>query len=616
MTHSKNKLNLVLSNLPFISALLIIFIATIFTWHHYSYAQNPTTLRADFTGDGIVNAQDLDILKSNWNSDLRTYDDDGRKLRGDANKDGTVDIKDLAILSVEWDKSSGSPGDFGISSLSKSEAFIDETITITGNGFGSVRGTSKVYFGELPQYKWADDGYVMRPCTREAASYVSWSDKRIEVKVPSMSPGLREAPRTHHPVYVEINGEPSNAVAFWITPRIIIDGDHTGNVRKVFPDPESSITKETKVYQNSTGVHKSQHSSYTTRLTISSNSEHGNYVTAGTHDVLIKDTTFIGTNPNIGYSDAGVISMGSYADAPVDISRITFYNCVVANNTGRGGGEGVNGVKVYHDRIGGDNERFGDWTFADCSFGTPNSPRGAFSRAAFEIVEPTRGLAKYNESAPNYLQNIRISGCDFEPCGWHTGLSFAVYCRGPNRNTLIDDCTFKGVAQEVHISWNMVSGIEFSGKGMMVRDCEFWSAPLWLSNEGYAEDIGGLRYNGENVHRIYRGCNFDMTHVYGTAPGGGGWNNGADPAGESWYMVYDNCDFNMGDSSNYMSNYGYYDMLSSNSYIDWSTSYIHGHPNHNTVYGYFMDWKLQTPQAVQNAYQNNHFKWLKLGTRP
>jgi|GEM_PF-1419762 len=109
MTHSKNKLNLVLSNLPFISALLIVFIATIFTWHHYSYAQNPTTLRADFTGDGIVNAQDLDILKSNWNSDLRTYDDDGRKLRGDANKDGTVDIKDLAILSVEWGRQIGQP---------------------------------------------------------------------------------------------------------------------------------------------------------------------------------------------------------------------------------------------------------------------------------------------------------------------------------------------------------------------------------------------------------------------------------------------------------------------------------------------------------------------------
>jgi hypothetical protein len=33
-----------LSNLPFISALLIVFIATIFTWHHYSYIDTLDTL--------------------------------------------------------------------------------------------------------------------------------------------------------------------------------------------------------------------------------------------------------------------------------------------------------------------------------------------------------------------------------------------------------------------------------------------------------------------------------------------------------------------------------------------------------------------------------------------
>lgn len=497
-----------------------------------------------------------------------------------------------------------------VNSLSPSHAAVGARVTINGSGFDAARGTSKVWFGESPQYTWANDGYVMRPCSREAASYISWSDTQVVVTVPSMAPGLAEAPRTHHPVYVEVGGQPSNAVAFWIDPAIIIDGSHTSAISTVFPG--SSYTVQTRNHANSSGAHRSQHSTYTTQLTISTNSVYGNYVAHGSHDVLIKDTTFIATNPNIYYSDAGVVTMGGYApgQAPDNIYNITFQNCVIANNAGQGGGEGVNGVKTYHGITGG---RYGDWTFSDCSFGTPNSPRGAFSRAAFEIVEPTRGLTSYSTSAPNYLQNIRVSGCDFEPCGWHTGISFAVYCRGPDRGTLIDDCTFKGVAEEVHISWNMVNGIEFSGKGLMARNCDFWAAPTWLSNEGYALDIGGSRYDGQNVHRIYRGCNFDMTHVYGTAPGGGGWNNLADPAGESDYMVYDNCDFNMGNSSNYMSSYGYYDQLSTCRHVDWSTSYIHGWPNPSNVYAFFKDWSTPDPRS---AYASCAFKWPKLGLRP
>lgn len=454
----------------------------------------------------------------------------------------------------------------------------------------------------------------MRPCSREAASYVSWSDTQVVVIVPSMAPGLAEAPRTHHPVYVEVGGRPSNSVAFWIDPAIIIDGSHISAISTVFPG--SAYTVETRNYTNSSGAHRSQHSSYTTHLTISSDSAAGNYVARGSHDVLIKDCTFIGTNPNIYYSDAGVITMGSYArgQVPENIYNITFHNCVITNNTGQGGGEGVNGVKVYHGNTGNPSERYGDWTFSDCSIGTPNSPRGSFTRASMEIVEPTGGLSSYNTSAPNYLQNIRISGCDFEPCGWHTGLSFAVYCRGPERTSLLDDCTFKGVAEEVHISWNMVNGIEFSGKGLMVRGCDFWSAPLWLQDEGDASDIGGLSLAGQNVHRLYRGCNFDMTHVYGTPPGRPHYGAFADFASHSDYLVFDDCDFNMGDSSNAMSAWSYYDnRLGTCHHIDWSTSYFHGSPNPPTVYAYFADWATRDPQV---RYAPNDFEWPALGTRP
>ena len=54
--------------------------------------------------------------------------------------------------------------------------------------------------------------------------------------------------------------------------------------------------------------------------------------------------------------------------------NITFHNCVIGNNLNTAG-EGSNGIKA---NIWGRHGALGDWTFSDCSVGTPNSPGGSF----------------------------------------------------------------------------------------------------------------------------------------------------------------------------------------------------------------------------------------------
>jgi len=455
-----------------------------------------------------------------------------------------------------------------ISGLSVGHASISDQVTITGTGFGSSRGTSTVWFGELPQYTFSD-GYVLRPCSRLAASYVSWSATQIVVTVPSMSPGLAGVTNTYHNVYVEVGGVASNASAFYIDPVTTLDASSTlAQWQAVFPG--STRTVQTLNYTNSSGAYASQHATYTTQVTLSSSAEQGNYVHTGTHDVLIKDATFIGTNSNIYYSDAGVVTMGSYAtgESPANIWDVTFHNCVIQNNMGSGGGEGVNGCKVYHGTSG---SRFGDWTFSDCSFGTPNSPSGSFLRASIELGEPVGGLSYTSEPTPNYLQNIRLTGCDFEPCGWHSGYSSFVYGQGPrDRKQMIDNCTFKGNAATS--SWNRVTGLELQNQGFYVADCKFWrTGGLWLQHEGGDYPAGTMSYN------VYRRCDFDYTIAFttnndastgwNTAIGVGNWNG----------CIFDDCDINMGSASDAHQALFWGSYLNSCTGYNFSTSYLHGY---------------------------------------
>ena len=64
--------------------------------------------------------------------------------------------------------------DPAITSLSSTKAKVGKTVTITGTGFGAVRGASRGYFGK-----------------KAATKYVSWSDTSVKVKVPTVAKGSR-----------------------------------------------------------------------------------------------------------------------------------------------------------------------------------------------------------------------------------------------------------------------------------------------------------------------------------------------------------------------------------------------------------------------------------------
>ncbi|KKM82605.1 hypothetical protein LCGC14_1317960 [marine sediment metagenome] len=56
------------------------------------------TLQADINGDGIVDANDIKIMASEWGKEQ--IDDEG--FRSDFNNDGIVDLKDLAVMADHW----------------------------------------------------------------------------------------------------------------------------------------------------------------------------------------------------------------------------------------------------------------------------------------------------------------------------------------------------------------------------------------------------------------------------------------------------------------------------------------------------------------------------------
>jgi len=495
-----------------------------------------------------------------------------------------------------------------ISSLSASHTAIGASITITGTGFGSARDTSKVFFGE---YR---NPVGSRPCTRETSSYRAWSDTSITVTVPPMSPGVAGAPGTYHPVYVEVGGKPSNRVDFYIDPEITIDANTAaGSIL-----PNSTRTVQTITYPSS--PNKDGTRTFTTKVTYNSDTgprpTKGNWVASGTHNVLFKDCTFIATNSQMNPNDTGVVTMGSFADptGQHDIYNVTFYNCVFRNNTTAGSnGEGANGVKVYHNGPG----RWGDWTFSECSFGTPNTTTGSFRRMGIELVEPVGGLSTYDTASPNYLQNIRVSDSDFETMGC-MAFSFATYVRGPDRGVLIDDCTFKGNAGAT--VWGS-SMIEFSGYGMEVRDSDFWAwKSVLFSLEGDARDIGGGYMAGTPCRRYFKNLTCDITREYATGMVTDGWSYIAIRDHEE-YDVWDDCDFNFGTAAGrHVAAFNYGGLENTCFHSDMSTSYIHGYqgqvatqPTRAQDY-----WRTWTGDCADPAtlYSDNDFRWPIFGARP
>ena len=68
-----------------------------------------------------------------------------------------------------------------ISSLNVSQAAIGSTITITGNHFGTLRGSSHVWF-TAAQGKAKDATFIA--CSEDNSDYLFWSDQEIQVRVP------------------------------------------------------------------------------------------------------------------------------------------------------------------------------------------------------------------------------------------------------------------------------------------------------------------------------------------------------------------------------------------------------------------------------------------------
>lgn len=362
----------------------------------------------------------------------------------------------------------GEPGDI---TLSASHADIGDELTITGSGFGSSRGSNHVYFGEPENVQgW-------RPVTKEAASYVSWADTSIVVTVPSMSPGKAGAAGTYHNVRVEIDGVDKGPADFFIDPV---------STNPVISVPDGNITRTA----NETGGYDY----------VSSAS--GGVVHNGSmQDVLFDGCTFTATSGTINGANAGVVTITSYYGQH---GRITYLNCTFHNNLGAGGGSsgaGVNGVKVSSW-----NGSTNDLSFVGCSFGTPNSPNGAFGRMGYEQVED------YGVTPALY---VAIIDCTFEPVGGECVSFNAGDCYG-----LTSGCIFKGFGSMVvpYYSWEG-SGCWETNRGRYheIRDCEFWAGygpPMNISEPA----------DTTPRHILFTGCIFDHTHVFMASQASmGGW---------------------------------------------------------------------------------------------
>jgi hypothetical protein len=495
-----------------------------------------------------------------------------------------------------------------ISSLSTTHAAVGASVTINGSGFGATQGAGKVTFGERPQHTFTD-GVTLTPCSR-TATVTSWSDTRIVVTVPSMSPGIAEAAGTHHPVYVTTAaGALSGSSDFYIDPAIVIDGSTSAAVSTGVL-PYSVRTVRDTTYANTTG---SRHGSYTTHVVYdatSSNPGGGNFIAGNTHDVLFRDCTFTDNSPLLNGYNAGVLTIGEGA---TNIYNITFENCVFTNNLSSGGdGTGANGVKTYHANNAG---KMGDWTFSDCSFGTPNSPGGSFLRMSLEVNED-------DYMTSGYIENVRVTGCDFEPPACEP-ISFNCRMRGPDRKILIDDSTFKGAGQG-YSPWGGAV-FESTGYGMVIRDTSVWAWSGSLFNlEGWGSGI--------QSHQYFKNITADQTRLYQNTTGSG---SVVFSGFQHSYGVWENCDFNLGNASNgcaYFCQYGTHGSTSPGwvdcTYEDLSTSYIHGNaswaagylgrqPTNTLEYWLAYDCNpVAEAGSPSTAYAANHISWPIFGSRP
>jgi uncharacterized protein (TIGR02145 family) len=93
------------------------------------------------------------------------------------------------LISCGDEPTNPNPDVFQISAYAPTYARINAVITLTGNKFGELQGTSVVSFNNI-----------------QATEYISWSDTQIKVKVPLSA--------TSGKIFVTVNGKKSNEVDF------------------------------------------------------------------------------------------------------------------------------------------------------------------------------------------------------------------------------------------------------------------------------------------------------------------------------------------------------------------------------------------------------------------
>ena len=449
---------------------------------------------------------------------------------------------------------------FAITALSNTDRLVGVQLTITGQEFGSTRGSSTVSFGEYV------NPLGFAPCTKPAASYVSWSDTQIVVTVPSMSPGKSGVPGTYHPVYVTKGGVASNRYDFFMTPA-------STNPAAATVFNTSTRTTPHVVYNSESGNPRS----WTTDVTYSSSYFLGNYFNTGTSDILFDGCTFTATGDGSsghleGYN-SGIITAGISSES---VYNITFVNCVFANNMGSGG-EGVNAVKIWKNA---NNAVVRDFTFSGCSIGTPGSTSGSFVRMGLEICEA-------DWVTGNWLTDVRITDCTFEPVGAEP-ISFSTRpVAGHFSGYLIDDCLIKGFGNLESVVYN--GAFECYSQGFEVRDTEVWAG------HAPAFNFQGISLSTESYH-YFKNVTVDYTHFYQTFRNLNGvrlfmtYNYS--------YSLWEDCTINTGTSAQYRCLYN----LGDNS---WDNCRYNDFTN-STIEGYISNGGTHIPEETADAFDSVH----------